>query len=77
MKQLKWEVNLLECGIVFHSVMIGEQNGATQRLSESNEGVSLGATGGSNFVAFLIAVVFHQVSSLGNKAEYTETLSVI
>ncbi|TIA72434.1 hypothetical protein E3P92_02317 [Wallemia ichthyophaga] len=46
MSQLKWEVSLLEIGIVFHSVMIG---------------VSLGATGGDQFVPFLIAIVFHQL----------------
>ncbi|TIB73008.1 Zinc/iron permease [Wallemia mellicola] len=55
MKQLKWEVNLLECGIVFHSVMIG---------------VSLGATGGSNFVPFLIAIVFHQDTTLSILRHY-------
>ncbi|TIA88373.1 hypothetical protein E3P99_02648 [Wallemia hederae] len=43
MKQLKWEVSLLEIGIIFHSVMIG---------------VMAGTSGGSQFVPFLIAIFF-------------------
>ncbi|KAK7047150.1 hypothetical protein VNI00_006815 [Paramarasmius palmivorus] len=39
-------VQMLEAGIIFHSIMIG---------------VSLGATGGSEWVALLCAIVFHQM----------------
>ncbi|KAF9269664.1 ZIP zinc/iron transport family [Marasmius fiardii PR-910] len=39
-------VQLLEAGIIFHSIMIG---------------VSLGATGGSQWIPLLCAIVFHQL----------------
>lgn len=51
MRQLKWEVSLLEIGIIFHSIIIG---------------VSLNASGGDQFVPFLIAIVFHQVGSVSS-----------
>ena len=41
----KWQVILLEAGIIFHSIMIG---------------VTLGATGGSGWIRLLIVIVFHQ-----------------
>ena len=44
-KQSHFDVYLLEAGIIFHSVIIG---------------VSLGATGGSEWVPLFCAIVFHQ-----------------
>lgn len=41
----KWQVFLLEAGIIFHSIMIG---------------VTLGATGGDGWKRLLIVIVFHQ-----------------
>jgi len=41
----KWQVLILEAGILFHSIMIG---------------VTLGATGGSGWTTLLIVIVFHQ-----------------
>jgi len=44
-KRAKWDLQMLEAGICFHSIMIG---------------VTLGAQGGSGFVTTLIAILFHQ-----------------
>ena len=41
----KWQVLILEAGIIFHSIMIG---------------VTLGATGGNGWTTLLIVIVFHQ-----------------
>ncbi|TIA81774.1 hypothetical protein E3P81_02184 [Wallemia ichthyophaga] len=46
MKQLKWEVLLLEGGILFHSIIIG---------------VALSVSTGESFKPYLIALVFHQM----------------
>lgn len=44
--QAHFDVSILEAGIIFHSIMIG---------------VSLGASGGSQWKPLFIAVVFHQM----------------
>jgi zinc transporter 1/2/3 len=41
----KWQVLVLEAGILFHSIMIG---------------VTLGASGGNGWTTLLIVIVFHQ-----------------
>lgn len=44
--QAHFDVSILEAGIIFHSIMIG---------------VSLGASGGSQWRPLFIAIVFHQM----------------
>jgi zinc transporter 1/2/3 len=44
-EEQKWQVAVLEAGIIFHSIMIG---------------VTLGASGGNGWTTLLIVIVFHQ-----------------
>jgi zinc transporter 1/2/3 len=58
-----WEVEILEAGIVFHSVSASSRSHCRNLGLSSLTviGVSLGASGNDGFVPFFVAIIFHQL----------------